>query len=956
VGAATPVPRICGRTAEVAILDDALDRIESGRSVVVLIEGEAGIGKTRLLDKAMRDARARGMLVASGRAGEMEQSRPFGLVAGAFECARSSPDPRRAAIGELLATEGAAQRELITVTSDPGLRFRAVDAFADLAEDLALSGPLVIGLDDLQWADPSSLLTLAALSRRLAYHPVAVIGCLRPSPRAPELDRLVDTLETAEGWRLALRGLNDNAVTELVADAIAAAPGPGLLAGLSGAAGNPLFVIELLGALAQEGAITTADGRADVTAISLPPSLRLTLLRRVSFLPESTLEMLRAASMLGTTFTLTDLATVVASSALELSAVLSEAVRTHVIEDDGTQLHFRHELIREAIYEDLPGSVRRALHREAGDRLARAGASALHVAEHFARGADRGDAEAIEWLARAAREAAPRSPEVAAGFLEQATSLMTPDNPDRDLLLAERAGCLMWAGRVGDAKEVCHALLDRQHDARAEGPARICLGHALLVSGQPQDGLRELERVGESPVLTDGDRASALGWASIAHRWLGDLDASAATAERARSAAAVADDHLTTAIAMASLAVVAELRGHLREAIGIIDGAVRFADQSPDKAAHRYPLHAARAFILVELDRFEEATGALDTDRRISEELGLGWHMPSYQIVRAAERFVAGEWDDAIVEVEANVELADETGQAFGLILGRSVLALISLHRNELSRAEEAVAAAMNQIARAGVLYRTQWAMWARALIQEAHGQIDNALATLADCWDSCEQQGIMLEQRMIGADLVRLAITHGDRERARDVAAAVTAITDESGESASLVGAALRCRGLAEDDAEILQDAVNAYAQGLRPLDLALTAEEAGAAFAGRGEPDRAEPLLRQALEIYERLDAVRDLARVEAVMRVAGIRRGRRGRRGRPQIGWHSLTPTEHTIAMMVAEGLSNPQIGDRLYISRRTVQTHLLHVFAKLDITSRAQLAVLAIQHPGDQRHTR
>ena len=122
------------------------------------------------------------MQVAAGRAEELERTRPFGLVAAAFGCVRSSPDPRRAAIAALLAIRGGDQYP-ITVTSDPGLRFRAVDAFADLAEELALAGPLVIGVDDLQWADPSSLLTLAAVSRRLAYLPVALIGCLRPSPR-----------------------------------------------------------------------------------------------------------------------------------------------------------------------------------------------------------------------------------------------------------------------------------------------------------------------------------------------------------------------------------------------------------------------------------------------------------------------------------------------------------------------------------------------------------------------------------------------------------------------------------------------------------------------------------------------------------------------------------------------------------------------------------------------------
>ena len=111
------------------------------------------------------------------------------------------------------------------------------------------------------------------------------------------------------------------------------------------------------------------------------------------------------------------------------------------------------------------------------------------------------------------------------------------------------------------------------------------------------------------------------------------------------------------------------------------------------------------------------------------------------------------------------------------------------------------------------------------------------------------------------------------------------------------------------------------------------------------RRHAGQARPLLDRATEIYERLGAARDLARAEAVLRGASIRRGRRGSRGRPQFGWSSLTPAERMVASLVAEGRSNPQIGDRLYISHRTVQTHLAHVFAKLDLTSRAQLAAEA-----------
>jgi DNA-binding CsgD family transcriptional regulator len=162
------------------------------------------------------------------------------------------------------------------------------------------------------------------------------------------------------------------------------------------------------------------------------------------------------------------------------------------------------------------------------------------------------------------------------------------------------------------------------------------------------------------------------------------------------------------------------------------------------------------------------------------------------------------------------------------------------------------------------------------------------------------------------------------------------------------ITGAALRCQGLAENDADILQAAANTYAHGSRPLELALTCEDTSSAFARRGNVDRACQLLDQAITIYEHLDAARDLARAEATLRQMGVRRGRHVTHRRAQTGWQSLTPSEGAVVDLVAEGLSNPQIGQRLYISRRTVQTHLAHVFAKLQITSRAHLAAEAARH--------
>ena len=526
---------------------------------------------------------------------------------------------------------------------------------------------------------------------------------------------------------------------------------------------------------------------------------------------------------------------------------------------------------------------------------------------------------------------------------------MAPGDPGRDRLLAERASSLMWAGRIADAETACRLLLGRDLDQSLEGAVRVCLGHALLAGGRARDGLCELERACQSPGLTGPARAGAQAWASFARLRLLDLDGAAAAAGEARSAAVSARDHAATSIAMGSLAVVSELRGHLREALQIADDAVLLADQSPGRLGHRFPVHIPRGFILIALDRLDEARTTIETGRRISEERGIRWPLSSYHAVRAFERFIAGHWDDAIAEIEAGAGLASETGHSYSLILGRGVLSLIRLHRNDLRGARDAAGVTAGQLSDVGPRQRGNGSAWAQALLLEADGELAQALAMLGECWDRCASSGLAREYPVIGADLVRLALAAGEAGRARDVTAAVTGVASRN-ELPWITGAALRCQGLIEDDVGILDAAVSAYARGSRPLELALTAEDAGAAFARQGNVARAGQLLDQAITIYERLDAARDLARAEAGLRQMGIRRGRHVTHRRAQSGWQSLTPSERAVVDLVAEGLSNPQIGQRLYVSRRTVQTHLAHVFAKLHIASRAQLAAEAARHRG------
>jgi DNA-binding CsgD family transcriptional regulator len=180
------------------------------------------------------------------------------------------------------------------------------------------------------------------------------------------------------------------------------------------------------------------------------------------------------------------------------------------------------------------------------------------------------------------------------------------------------------------------------------------------------------------------------------------------------------------------------------------------------------------------------------------------------------------------------------------------------------------------------------------------------------------------------------------------ELAQAVVAAMDEATAGSPVTtwwAAAMQCRGLLHDDSDALVEAVAAYRQAPRPMEQARACEDAASALSRVGRRDEAVALLREAVGVHEPVGAFMDLTRAEAALRGLGIRRGRRGARRRPLRGWESLTPTELEVVRLVSQGLTNVEIGRRLFISRRTVETHLSHIFGKLGVSSRVQLAAQA-----------
>jgi len=235
---------LLGRDTELTALSALLAEAAGGRARVAFVEGEAGIGKSRLLAEVVAHANGAGFTVLAGCAHEFERDRPFGPIIEALGLSRNSTDPQATA-GSLLLVGNGAGADVPAYAQFPELRFRLLEVVLDLVERLAMSGPVLLAIEDLHWADPSTLLVIDHLARRLGDLPVAVLATLRPSPGSSALEHLIENLVPRHARRLFLDPLDEPAVSGLVAEIVGAVPGPGLIALVRSAAGNPFFIAEL---------------------------------------------------------------------------------------------------------------------------------------------------------------------------------------------------------------------------------------------------------------------------------------------------------------------------------------------------------------------------------------------------------------------------------------------------------------------------------------------------------------------------------------------------------------------------------------------------------------------------------------------------------------------------------------------------------------------------------------
>jgi hypothetical protein len=623
---------LVGRDAELALVAAAVRELGEGRASVLTIEGEAGIGKTRLVQRIVDDARSCGMAVFRGEAHPFERTRPFGVVASALGLSRRSADPRRAAIGALLAGEGDG------AVGD--VQYRVVEQVVDLVEATSTERPVLFVAEDIQWADSASLMAILSLVRQLPLASVLVVVTARPSPLPAEVVRLFDDLAAGGARTLQLEPLTPDEVVVLARGLVGASPGPRLTAMLATTGGNPLWAVALLRTLADGGMLRHAEDRVEPTTFELPASLSDLVVRRLRHLPTATLELLQVTAVLGDAVSLRDVAAVVRRTPTQVVAQLRDAFEARLLDAALDRVVFRHQLVHDAVYQHVPPPARRLLHREAAVALMAAGADRLDVAHHLMLGAERGDEQAVAWLREAAREAAARAPTVSVELVQRAEALLPHGHPDADVVSSEAVQALLRAGQVIEATARAEAVLARQHAAAVDTPLRLALVGALALQNRAVELIDLVETSLAGSRLLPSEQVSMLAQQSWALTYGDDPRAGETAAGRALAIAEQAGDAAMTMWALTALLVAVGRQGRYGEALTHARRATALAVASPDTRSLPLQPTFFLGLALVDCDLVDEARAVFR--EALEGEFGSGWWRSDTLIADAQVSFAIG--------------------------------------------------------------------------------------------------------------------------------------------------------------------------------------------------------------------------------------------------------------------------------------------------------------------------
>jgi DNA-binding CsgD family transcriptional regulator len=913
-----------GREAEWQAVRDLLRRAQRGLGGVLLVDGEWGIGKSLLLRESEREAATQGFSLATGSADQMGRLMPFAALLAALH------QPCRPAVEE------DHQPDMLD-----SLHWQIAQLQASL-EQRAAAAPVLVSLDDLQWASPATLLALRILPRELARYPLAWLLARSSSQPEKGAELLFDSLEADGATRITLPPLGPGAVADLLADAFGAPPDRRLLAQASGAAGNPSLLTELIRCLREEKTVQVSDGRARLISAQLPRQIDLVARQGLAGLNQPTRQLLETGAVLGRSFRLDEAAEMLGVTPAALLPAIEEAVDAGILTAAEDAFRFRRKLVWQAVVRMIPRPARRSLHRQFGEILLGRGGSAARAAQHLLKAAHANDPASLTGLDKAAAEILDSSPQTAARLAERAMELTDPSDPGALSRSVAAAEALTAAGRLEQAARIVHDTLAQPLPVVLEARLRCALSSIHCTSGQPQQASAEAETVLAHPQLAASLRDQAMIAQLQAVTGLRDHQAAW------RAAAAVlgaADGHADQVIAGALVvrAAVSWDRGRTAEGLEFLREAARHGTvASPD--ARQFQPRLALAAALVDLRRFDEAASVL----RAADIEALHGIPPAAvpPILRSRMHLARGRLRDAAAEAEAALAGAGTLAAHSYTSVVHSLLGVIALRRGDLEAAARHIASRPAGVTHVAAAYARSETAFAEAQVTEARQGPGAALARIRDaCADLPARRGLLLGDPAVSPWLVRTALTAGDHELAKRVAGVTGELAGDNPDVPALAAAAAHSLGLLRRDPARL---ARAAAQHPDPWARASAAEDLGVLLAARKEQERAVQHMGEALDGYGLTGAAIDLARVRRRLRRLGVRRRHWARSAeKASAGWDSLTETERVTSALVAQGLSNQQAADRMYVSVHTIAFHLRQIFRKLSIGSRVELARIVME---------
>ena len=637
-----------------------------------------------------------------------------------------------------------------------------------------------------------------------------------------------------------------------------------------------------------------------------------------------------------------DLATVLGRGVADLIPAVDEACATGVLAESGNGLGFRHPLIRAALYDEMPVPVRAAWHRDAARALAEAGAPPDRVARQLlcAVGGPGGTTEPMDewilaWLARSAELLVGQAPRAAAELLGQAVASSLAGSAQHDCLVGRLADALYRVGDAAGAEQVANRALAHAVEPDFLVDLHWTLAQCRMQTGRSAESLATLNRALAAPGISARHRARLLVLAARTHDNLGEAETAGRVAAAALEAASQAGDNWAIGWALHVLTIVTAVQGQTTDALPLFDRALSVTQADPALTDLRLLLQINKAMTLGGLDRYEEAFAAARQARHLADQVGTVVRLAQAHSALGRLLFDTGRWDDAMAEVEVLHDGLKEPGAACSDL---GIAAVICFHRGEITAARGHLAAAVPYAERIGSRVVGPLAL-ARSLDCEYADALPEALAVLTAGFADDTEELDQIED--LFADAGRLATKTGDLGTATAIAGHAAALAAES-EIPHRQANGLYCHGLLDHDATRLLAAAERYGDASRPLLSAKALEAAAGDFVCAGDRDQARAAFTRAVEIYTSLGAATDVARLRTRFRAHGIRRGPHAKHRQARSGWDSLTPAETKIAALVEGGLTNPEIAARLFLSRRTVATHVSHILKKLDVHSRTDIA--------------